>query len=665
MRKMVLFNRWQWASLWALFLILIPSLVSAQPKAPYTWKAELYPKDVRAGESAQLRFTVKVDPTWHIYQVGQTGGPQATLFEILKGTALVANGKILQPTPIIKQDPNFGIEVGLFEGETVFALPVQVAANAKGKVQVTTRVTSQACDDTTCDLPRRQEINVSFTVSPGKARPDRIKPMLKVPDQPKKDGESQAAAGKTTSGASPPPTSGSAADDFASKVKEKEGQGILPFMLFAFSMGLLALLTPCVFPMIPITVSFFSKQGTPDAQGKTKPNYGGASSYCLGIIGTFTGIGLLMTILFGATGINRLATNPWVNLALALLFLVLAANLFGLFEIKLPSGFVNKVGSKGKATSFIGAILMGLTFSLTSFTCTVPFVGTILAAAANGEYLYPTLGMLAFSTAFALPFFLLALFPSALAKLPKSGSWLSTTKAFMGFIEIAAALKFLSNTDLVFQLGILTRPVFLAIWAATFLLAGLYLLGWIRLGHESDSAKLGWLRRGFGVATIAIAGYCLAGIQGRPLGELSSFLPPQPYPFKSKEGGQPTMVAGAISWIESFEEAKKAAQAQSRPIFLNFTGVTCTNCRWMEDNMFTRPEIRAAMDQYVLAHLYTDRFTPEDEANQKLQLKLTNQSTLPVYVIVNPDGSVERITAFTRSESEFLEFLKPRSMAQK
>ncbi len=627
------------------FFALLPILAMAQPKAPYTWKATIFPADARAGESAQIRFTVVVEEPWHIYQIGQTGGPMATAFEILKPGQVTANGKAIQPTPTMKQDPNFNIEVGLFEGTTIFALPVQIKKGAKGELKFDVQVTSQACNDTTCDIPRRNMVPVVIKVAKGAARADRLKPLTKVPDQPKKD-----PAEVVPMGTAPPPAAG-VTDDFQRRVKDAEGRGPLAFMLFAFTMGLLALLTPCVFPMIPITVSFFSKHKSES----NKPNYSGAFAYCLGIVGTFTALGILITAIFGASGISQLATNPFVNIGLAALFLVLAANLFGLFEIRLPSGLVNKVSSKSKTSTLVGAILMGLTFSLTSFTCTVPFVGTILVGAATGNYFYPVLGMLAFSTAFALPFFLLALFPQFLARLPKSGSWLSTTKAFMGFIEIAAAIKFISNVDLVYGWGLLTRPIFLAIWATIAVLAALYLLGWIRLGHESGEQKIGWPRRGFAALTIIGGYFCLLGIGGRPLGEFSAFLPPQPYPFKGERTEAP--VAGEIAWISSYDDALTLAKKENRKVFVNFTGVTCTNCRWMEDNMFTQADIRKAMDGYVLSHLYTDRFTPEDENNRKIQVKLTNQVTLPVYVIVSPDGSVERISAFTRDKAEFLKFL--------
>lgn len=418
-------------------------------------------------------------------------------------------------------------------------------------------------------------------------------------------------------------------------------------------MGLLALLTPCVFPMVPITVSFFAKKG----EGG-KSNVGGALAYCLGIMGTFTGLGLLMTAIFGATGIQQLANNPYVNLGLAILFIVLALNLFGVFEIRMPTSLTSKAASGSKAAGFVGPILMGFTFTLTTFTCTVPLVGTLLVTATTGSWLYPAIGMLAFSLAFALPFFMLALFPQWLSKMPKSGAWMASVKVFLGFIEILAAVKFLSNVDLFYDWGFLTREVFLAVWAAIMAIAALWLFGWLKLPNESPY-KVGWFRRFIGVASAACAIWFFGGVSGNSLGELNGFLPPDPYP------GRKSTKEFAVPWLHNYEEALATAKAQGKPVFINFTGANCTNCRWMEANMFPDPDVHKVLaEQFVNVELWTDRLNPEDKANQKIQLELTNQVTLPVYAVVSPEGKILKLfPGSTRDKGQFLVFLNSASDA--
>lgn len=625
----------------AVVLVLLLAAVVGWAQAPKVqWSAKLVPADARAGESAQVVLTAKIEKEWHIYALRQEGGPVATAFEV-KGDSLLANGEAVQPDPQTKFDENFGVNVGLHEGEVAFALPVQIAPMATGEQHVVILATSQACNANTCDFPAKVEVPLSLTVQPGQARPDRAAPVTTVPVQP---------AGYVAPKAEPPTTAKDKPNDaFAGQLDTARSQGLFAYLWLSFGFGLLALLTPCVFPMIPVTVSYFSKA----QENGQKRGVGGAVAYCLGIVGTFTALGLGVTLLFGASGIQRLATNPWVNLGLALLFVVLAANLFGVFEIQMPSWLVNRASQGRTKRGWVGPMMMGLAFTLTSFTCTVPFVGTLLVGAAQGDVLYPALGMLAFSTAFALPFFLLALFPGYLANLPKSGSWLASVKVFMGFLELAAALKFLSNVDLVWRLGWITQPVFLAVWAGIGAVASLYLFGWILLPHETPG-KIGWPRRLVGVAMVVATGFCLAGLQGRSLGELSAFLPPDPYP-----GHKATGAAAQIGWVHSYDEALAKAKAESKPMLINFTGVTCTNCRWMEKNMFPRGAVVKELERYVPVELYTDRGTPEDLANRELEQKLTGVITLPVYVIVSPEGkALEVFQGSTRDEAAFVAFLK-------
>lgn len=623
----------------------------AQAGGPVEWSARLEPASVRAGESAQIVVQATIQPGWYIYSRDTEGdGPVVTTITLEGGQALVANGDIVGPTPVRKFDPNFEIEVGLYSNRPAFGVPVRVADGATGRRTVVVSVRSQACDDRSCDRPRTVDLTVEFDVEPGPARPERLAAITTLPEQEAQVGSGDTpAAGATGSGGGAGP--GAAVDQFATDLQRAQERGLIWYLLFAFAMGLAALATPCVFPMIPITVSFFSKK---TGEGGVRRNIGGAAAYCLGIIGTFSLLGLILTSIWGATGAQQLGSNPWVNAFLALLFVALALNLFGLYEIGVPSGLVNRVNVASRTSKVLGPLLMGLAFTLVSFTCTVPFVGTVFAgAAAGGSIWTPLAGMVAFSTAFALPFFFLALFPQYMATLPKSGGWLQNVKIYLGFVELAAAVKFLSNIDLVFQWGLLTHPVFLATWAMIALVAGLHMMGWFRIATESGEVKIGWGRRFVGLASFAGAFYCLAAIQGAPMGELSAFLPPNPYP------GREQTMAGRIHWRDDFEGALAEARQTGKPLFVDFTGVTCTNCRAMEKNIFPQPQIAEQFEQMITVKLYTDRDTPSDRANQALQEKLTGTGALPVYVVLSPAGEVVRVfQGSTRDVRAFAEFIR-------
>lgn len=568
-------------------LALLPFLGIAQERVK--WSASV-PADAKAGASVTATLKAEIEPNWHLYSINDVEGPVPTTITGVE--PLKITGPIKQSPPEKKLDPNFGKEVEFFSNEATFEVPVTLGPDpAKGKLQVR----YQVCDDKVCEMPKTVEV----------------------------------------------PLTGEAAQAVVVKgdVEDAQSRGILPFIGFAFTAGLLALLTPCVFPMVPITVSYFSKrrEGASSRDGVKQ-----AAAYCFGIVGAFTAFGLLVTVLFGASGIQRFATNPYVNLALAAVFIVLALNMFGMLQVTLPAKVTNAFSPSGKG-GILAPILMGLTFTLTSFTCTVPFVGTILVSAAQGDLLYPLVGMLAFSSAFALPFFLLALFPQFLASLPKSGAWLETVKAFMGFLEVAAAVKFLSNADLVWGTGLISRSTFLVIWIAIFALAALFLLRFIRLPKVDVPEKIGKGRLVAVGLTLAVCAWLGTGVRGASLGELEAFLPP------GKSDG----------WVEDYDRAVAMSRAQGKPMLIDFTGVTCTNCRWMEKNMFPRPEVEQQFNSFIRVKLYTDRETSADRRNQALMQQLTGKVTLPIYVAVSPDGKVLRMfEGSTRDPQEFVSFLQ-------
>ena len=611
------------------------------------WTASLQPADARAGESAQIVLTAKIASGWHLYKIGETGGPFPTSFDLDKSSVLAENGGAIEPAPKTIFDPNFHATLGEYDTAVAFAVPVKIAAGVSGSQKVTVTAHDQTCNAHVCTLPETVPLTISFTVAPGSARADHTAPLTTVPAQPAgySGGSSAAAPGATST----KPASG-AIDD--SQVKAAEKSGLLGFLAACFVGGLIALATPCVFPMIPITVNFFAKKGSGE-----KKNYAGAFAFCGGIIGTYAILGLLFSALFGASGIGNLAANPWVNLTFAVLFVVLAFSLFGLFEIRLPSAMVNKANQGSRKGGLAGPFFMGLTFTLTSFTCTGPIAGGLVTQAASGQMLYPFLGLFAFGLAFSLPFFLLALFPQFLADLPKSGTWMNTVKGFMGFIEIMAALKFLSNADLGWQLAWLTRPVFLAIWAMIGIITALYLFGFMRLSTDAGKEKVGPLRAVTGLAMVAVTCLFLTGIGGnkKGFGEfLLSYLPPMPYPGQKGSGD-----ADEIKWIGNYKQAVAVAQQQNRPIFLDFTGVTCTNCRAMEEQMFPRPEVRKLIDGFVTTQLYTDRPNDDDRFNAALEQKLVHETTLPMYIIITPQGQViKSFEGYTQNTKDFVSFLE-------
>ena len=560
------------------------------------WSASILTGELKPNSNATAELKAVIDEGWHLYSTTKTkAGNIPTTITVNAPASLT--GKVEEDKPILKFDPNFQAQVQFFEKQAKFRIPIRVGADGRANLSVR----FQTCNDRTCLPPK------TIVVSVG--------------------GQSVVGSVSATAAATAVPNT-----------KAPEDQGLLAFVVLAFGAGLLALLTPCVFPMVPITVSYFAKQHEKNAgiSGFAQP-----VAFCFGIISAYTVFGLLVTILFGASGIQNFATKPIVNLVLAAMFIVLSLNLFGIYEFALPSGLTNRFNHRGKSGLLV-PLLMGLTFTLTSFTCTGPFVGTLLISAAKGQLLFPLVGMLAFSTAFALPFFLLAMFPGYLAKLPKSGSWLAAVKGFMGFIEVAAAVKFFSNADLVWGTGILSRTTFLGVWIVVLLASALFLAGFLKLPTVEMPKKIGIGRVSVLCATLMGIGYLIYGVTGQSLGDLEAFLPP------SKSG-----------WLNSFDKALEYARRTNKPVFINFTGVTCTNCRWMEKNMFPNPEVKKELGNYVLAELYTDEESKVDAANQALQQKLTGTVALPVYLTLTPDGKViSKFESSTRSKDEFLKFLR-------
>ena len=619
-----------------------------------------------AGEAGQAALNVQLAPGWHLYSLTQKkGGPIPTQISLVDNPVFELNGSIEQPEITKEHDPNFDMEVEYIKGGD-FALPFRVAGDAPGgRHELALKIRFMMCDDQRCLPPQTQTISTVVEVSGGGAGPGSEAASARPESAPQGQAESIGSAAPALGRAESSQAAGEQGNPggAAAQVVEEEREvpaSILGYLGFAMLMGGLALLTPCVFPMIPITVSYFTKREAATRKQAVKD----AGIYAIGIIATFTLLAFALTLLMGAGGINRIAASPMVNLAIAAIFILFALSLFGVLEIRLPTRWVNAIDRKGTATGgAIGIMLMALTFSLTSFTCTVPFVGTVMVAALQGDWLWSLLGIFGYSLAFASPFFLLAIFPSWLQSLPKSGNWMNSVKIVMGFLEIAAAIKFLSNIDLVFQWEILTRPVFITIWLAISLITVAYLLGWFRFNHEMPSETLGAFRVLSAVFFLAISLYLMRGMFGYSLGEVDAFLPPRDYGrveqaalFNGPGGGSPHE---ELDWHSDYDKALLAARRENRPIFIDFTGYTCTNCRWMEANMFPRPEIDELLRQFVLVRLYTDGGEPEHAANMEFEQERFGTIALPLYAIMGPNDEILGVSeGLTREASKFEGFLR-------
>jgi thiol:disulfide interchange protein DsbD len=409
-----------------------------------------------------------------------------------------------------------------------------------------------------------------------------------------------------------------------SKPKEEPKRGLWTIFFLAFLGGFAALLTPCVFPMIPMTVSFFTKQSKTPAQGKRN-----AIIYGISIIAIYVILGLLVTGIFGADALNALSTNVWFNIIFFLLLIVFAASFLGAFEIMLPNSWANKVDRQADKGGIVGILFMALALAIVSFSCTGPIVGTLLVESASKGGIAPIIGMLGFSSALALPFMLFAMFPSWLHSLPKSGGWLNTVKVFLGFLELALAFKFLSNADLVLQLHLLEREVFLAIWIAIFGTLAFYLFGKITMPHDSPLPHISVGRLFMGVTVLTFTIYMIPGLWGAPLQLINAFPPPLEY-SESPHGvgnSSPNSAASVlpdgaksgphgITVFDDYDKGLAYAKSINKPIMLDFTGFACVNCRKMENNVWSEENIKSILkNEVVVISLFVDdkRDLPESE----------------------------------------------------
>ncbi|HYO81966.1 MAG TPA: cytochrome c biogenesis protein CcdA, partial [Bryobacteraceae bacterium] len=614
-----------WALLSLAALPLFP-----QSRNPVKWTVTPESASVSPGGLVPLKFRATIDSGWHIYSLtNPEGGPTPTTIKVIPPHPAVARLRLYSQKPHTKYDANFQMNVEALEGDVTLLGALEIAGEAQpGEVEAPLLIRYQACTDKEC-LPKKLTVPVKLRVQPGVASAAWSLP----PDYLEATGPSKAASQPAQQKSDAPP------------------QELGPFLAVAFGFGLAAIFTPCVFPMIPITMSFFLQR-----PGATRgDSVRQAVLFCLGIVVLFTVMGAAVTALAGPFGVVQLGSNPWVNGFIALVFVTFGLSLLGAFEITLPSGLLTRMNQASERGGITGTLLMGLTFSLTSFACVGPFVGTLLAGSVQGGGVQPLLGMMAFSSGLAAPFFALALFPSWLQRMPRSGGWLARVKVVLGFIILAAALKYVSSVDQVLQWNVLTRERFLAFWIVLFALPGLYLLGMLRMEGIRQDETVGVGRTLAGAIFLIFAISLFPGMFGGGLGELDAYIP-----LRAESAAVSGSSTATSVWMKNdLEGALTRARQENKQVMVNFTGYACTNCHWMKANMFTRPQVAQALGNYVLVELYTDGTDAVSEANQKLQETQFSTVAIPFYAIFDADRRVVGTFAgLTRSESDFLTFLK-------
>jgi thiol:disulfide interchange protein len=592
---------------------------------------------VAPGSAVTLDLKATIQPGWHLYSpTTPPGGPIITRIR-LNPNPNIASYQVYRPQPVRKLDPSFNVDTETYAGQAVFLIAANAAKSASGSSDVAAVVRYQACSDTRCLNPVQKTATAHLTFVAG--------------------APAASSAIPTGYGLVPAAAVSAPASPASSAVPVQPSGTGFAFLLTAFGFGVAALFTPCVFPMIPITVSFFLNQNQTDSADRKRNGWLQALVFCLGIIVLFTGLGLLATAIAGPFGVVQLGSSPWVNGFIALVFFIFGLSLLGAFELRLPSGLLTRLSSASQGGGYGGALLMGLTFSLTSFACIGPIVGPLLVASVQSKGA-PILEMLAFAAGLAAPFFLLALFPSYLQRLPRSGMWMVRVKIVLGFIVLAVMLKYLSNIDQVLQTHWLTRERFLAAWIVLFALPGLYLLGLIPMEGIKREDRLGVARALLACLFLIFSLSLVPGLFGGRLGDLDAYIPESSGGVLNATGAQ-SEAGNTTEFKNALPAALTAARQQNKLVLIDFTGYACTNCHWMNANMFPRPEIQAAMKNLIRVDLYTDGTDAESQKNQQLEDKKFNTASIPFYALVDPDENViATFPQLTRNPQEFLAFLE-------
>ncbi len=613
-------------------LLLTSLIIRSQVLEPVTWE---FTSEKNGDNYYEIVMKAAIDDTWHLYAMDiAEGGPVPTsfTFDTPVGYSFIDKPYTVSK-PDVKYDENFGMDIGMHSGNAEFRQKIEVSeypASVKGFV------TFMSCDDKQCLPPRDVEFMVDI-----------------------KDPASAVIASE-----------GSGIN--------KPKKGLLKFFLLSLLAGFAGILTPCVFPMIPMTVAFFSQGSEKKSAAVLK-----ALIFGLTIVLLYSSLGIIVSLTSAGAGFANTLSTHWIpNLLFFLLFLVFAASFFGAFEMVLPSKWVNSSDSKVDKGGVVASFFLGLTTVLVSFSCTGPIVGALLVEAASGDVLRPTIGMFGFGLAFALPFTLFALFPSWMKKMPKSGGWLNSIKVVLGFIMLAFSLKFASTIDTVYSLGILSRDVYLALWIVIFVLMGLYLMGKIKFENDSDVPHIGVFRLLLIIASFAFALYLVPGLFGAPLKGISALLPPRETSgfnllraISDNQKSAPVVDMGGLSVCEEpkyadflhfeyglegyfdLQQGLACAKKLNKPVLIDFKGHACANCKEMDARVWSDPEVqRRIRENFVLVGLYVDDRTklPDNEVfvseidgkekktigkkNEDIEISMFNTNTLPLYAIVDPSG---------------------------
>ena len=598
-------------------LVFFCSLGNAQILDPVKWTTKI---EQKSATNFIITFNATIENEWHVYsQFTPDGGPLPleVNFKNQKGNYTLV-GKAKESKTRTAYNDIFEVNETFFEKKA--QITQEISLVNKGVKTIEVELNFQACKEVCINLEKK----FSIAIPELKSTATTASPTTPINDLVK-DTTAQTIDSATTVAADTVKDSVTTETSQIAPAKSATIEhGLWAIFFIAFLSGFAALLTPCVFPMIPMTVSFFTKQSKNKAAGIRN-----AIIYGISIIVIYVGLGLLVTWIFGADALNALSTNVWFNLIFFVLLIVFATSFLGAFEIMLPNSWANKVDSQADRGGIIGILFMALALAIVSFSCTGPIVGTLLVEAASKGGIAPVVGMLGFSLALALPFMLFAMFPGWLNSLPKSGGWLNTVKVVLGFLELALAFKFLSNADLVLQLHLLEREVFIAIWIAIFGALSLYLFGKITLPHDSPVGHISVGRLYMGLLSLIFTFYLIPGLWGAPLKFINAFPPPMEYSESPMGfGGSSKSVATAmlpegaksgphgIVVFDDYEEGLAYAKKVNKPIMLDFTGFACVNCRKMENNVWSNPNVLSILkEKVVVISLYVDdkRELPKNE----------------------------------------------------
>ena len=675
-----------------LLLSFVVYALQAQIKDPVKFKTEL---TTLSDTEAEVVFTAAIDKGWHVYSTDLgDGGPISATFNVDNKSGVELVGKL---KPVGKEvatfDKLFEMKVRYFENTAKFVQKVKFTG---GAYAIEGYLEYGACDDESCLPPTQVPFKFSGVAKAGNAAATKTEqskaeqPEQKVVDKADKKEEATSVASKDSSAMMElvPATTTEAATDIQPAVAsselwkpvisdlqalgEEHGQEDMSWIyifITGFLGGLLALFTPCVWPIIPMTVSFFLKRSKDKKKGIRD-----AWTYGASIVVIYVALGLAITLIFGASALNALSTNAIFNILFFLMLVIFAASFFGAFEIRLPSKWGNAVDSKAESTTgLLSIFLMAFTLSLVSFSCTGPIIGFLLVqVSTTGSVVAPAIGMLGFAIALALPFTLFALFPSWLKSMPKSGGWMNVIKVTLGFLELAFALKFLSVADLAYGWRLLDRETFLALWIVIFALLGFYLLGKIKFPHDDDDNKVGVTRFFMALISLAFAVYMVPGLWGAPLKSVSAFAPPmqtQDFNLYKNE---------VHAKFDDYDLGMEYARLNGKPVMLDFTGYGCVNCRKMEAAVWTDPKVSDLINNdYVLITLYVDNKTPLTEPVKiiengtertlrtvgdkwsYLQRVKFGANAQPFYVLLDNQGKpLNKSYAYNEDIPKYIEFLQ-------